>query len=141
MTDSQKAKIIRLRADGKGYRAISHELGISLGTVKSYCIRNGIDAEKATKLAEKITAGTTQCENCGKAIKQDPQRKHKRFCSDGCRNQWWNKHLSLVKRKAYYHFKCAYCGKEFELYGDRRRTYCSHECYIAARFKGGERHD
>ena len=27
--------------------------------------------------------------------------------------------------------------KEFHIYGDRRRKYCSHECYIADRFKGG----
>ena len=33
---------------------------------------------------------------------------------------------------------CPHCGKEFHIYGDRRRKYCSHECYIADRFKGGD---
>ena len=34
--------------------------------------------------------------------------------------------------------RCPHCGKEFHIYGDRRRKYCSHECYIADRFKGGD---
>ena len=31
---------------------------------------------------------------------------------------------------------CENCGKEFHLYGDSRRKYCSHECYIKDRFGG-----
>lgn len=34
--------------------------------------------------------------------------------------------------------RCPHCGKEFHIYGDKRRKYCSHECYIADRFKGGD---
>ena len=29
------------------------------------------------------------------------------------------------------------CGLPFTAYGNSKRKYCSHECYIAARFKGG----
>ena len=28
-----------------------------------------------------------------------------------------------------------HCGKEFHIYGDKRRKYCSHECCIADRFQ------
>jgi len=29
---------------------------------------------------------------------------------------------------------CVRCGKEFLSYGNRKRKYCSHDCYIKARF-------
>ena len=50
--------------------------------------------------------------------------------------RWWNSHLHLVKRKAMYDFVCPTCGKSFSAYGNRNRKYCSHECYIEARFGG-----
>ena len=37
-----------------------------------------------------------------------------------------------------YTFICPECGKEFTAYGNAKRKYCSHVCYIAARFKGGD---
>ena len=84
------------------------------------------------------TAGAV-CEQCGKPIEQNPGRKRKRFCCDACRNKWWNAHLNLVKRKAVYTFTCPACGKEFTVYGNSHRKFCSHACYIAYRF-GGVRH-
>lgn len=77
------------------------------------------------------------CECCGNSIKQIPKQKKKRFCSDECRNKWWNSHLDLVKRKAVYKYKCPNCGKEFEVYGNGHRKFCCHDCYVAYRFKGG----
>jgi len=32
---------------------------------------------------------------------------------------------------------CARCGKEFTSYGNKNRKYCSHDCYIKARFWEG----
>ena len=136
MDDKQKEKIIKLRAKGKGYKTISNILGINVNTIKSFCKRKNINAETASKLLERIPIETTFCDNCGREIKQMPKQKKKRFCSDECRIQWWNSHLDQVKRKAYYTFRCVHCGKVFQVYGDSRRRYCSHDCYIAARFKG-----
>ena len=137
MTDNQKAQIIKLRAAGNGYGKIAQTLGISLNTVKSFCRRNDINGNIAIEPSVTLTGETTACENCGREIQQIAKRKKKRFCCDKCRNEWWNSHLDQVKRKAVYDFKCPHCGKEFNIYGDRRRKYCSHECYIADRFKGG----
>lgn len=136
MTDKQKAYIIKLRASGYGYGKIAQELGISLNTVKSFCRRNAMNGNTAGKPAVALMGTTTFCENCGREIQQSAKRKKKRFCSDKCRNEWWNSHLDQVKRKAVYSFRCLYCGKEFHIYGDKRRKYCSHVCYIADRFKG-----
>ena len=47
--------------------------------------------------------------------------------------------MELVKRKAVYTFTCPACGKEFTVYGNSHRKFCSHACYIAYRF-GGVRH-
>ena len=82
---------------------------------------------------------TTYCENCQIEIKQAPNRKLKRFCCDRCRNQWWNQNLDLVERKAIHIDKCLNCQKEFEVYGKKKRKFCSHPCY--QEFYSKEVHD
>lgn len=129
MIDEQKQNIIALRRDGEGYGQIAATVGISINTVKSFCRRHSLAAKKVASV----------CEQCGQSIEQNPGRKRKRFCCDACRNKWWNSHLELVKRKAVYTFTCPTCGEEFTVYGNRRRKFCSHACYIAYRFRG-ERH-
>ena len=136
MNDVQKSLIMRLRASGDGYGKIAQKLGLSLNTVKSFCQRNCINTVVKETIAVPAVE-ITQCENCGCEIQQNAKRKHKRFCCDKCRNTWWNSHLNLVKRTKVYDFICPHCGKAFQVYGDNRRKYCSHTCYIAGRFKGG----
>ncbi len=141
MTENQKTQIRKLREAGNGYGKIAQALGISLNTVKSFCRRNAV-IETVGKESEPLTTGEiTSCDNCGKTIMQIAKQKKKRFCCDKCRNEWWNGHLDQVKRKAVYDFKCPHCGKAFHVYGDKRRKYCSHACYIADRFKGGASHE
>ena len=127
MTDAQRAAIADYRANGFGYKKISQLIGVSENTVKSFCRRN--ETEAATR-SEKT------CLFCGKSVPQFPGRKEKKFCSDICRNRWWNSNLDLVNRKAMYEFICPTCGKPFSAYGNRNRKYCSHACYIEDRFGG-----
>ncbi|MCD7741903.1 MAG: recombinase family protein [Ruminococcus sp.] len=75
-----------------------------------------------------------KCKNCSADILQKPKTKKKKFCCAKCRNQWWNKHLDNVNRKTYYEVVCQNCGKKFIIYGDNRRKYCCHECYLEDRF-------
>ena len=126
MTDEQKQQIIALRRNGAGYGSIASHLDISINTVKSFCRRHSLAAPPTDSL----------CEQCGRPIAQNPGRKRKRFCSDACRNKWWNSHLDLVKRKAVYTFTCPACGKEFTVYGNSHRKFCSHACYVDYRFGG-----
>ncbi len=66
---------------------------------------------------------------------------YKDTLSDKCRTVWWNSHPEAVNRKAVYSFTCAHCGKPFTAYGNAGRKYCSHACYIADRYKGGDEHE
>lgn len=133
MTDAQKIKIGNLRAVGYGYKKIAEQMGVSENTIKTYCRRHGLGGNKSRQ--GKSTENVCLC--CGVAIKQTPGRKKKKFCSDKCRNKWWNAHLDEVNRKAVYEFECPHCKKIFTAYGNKNRKYCSHECYIADRFGGG----
>ncbi len=131
MTEKQKEQIVNLRSQGNGYMKISQQTGRSQNTIKSFCRRNNL-----TDIIPAKPSGTV-CEYCGKIVEQTAGRKLKRFCSDKCRNKWWNTHLDKVKRKAVYKFKCPNCGKEFEVYGNNHRKYCCHDCYVRHRFGGG----
>ena len=134
MTNEQKMKIAELRGQGFGYKKIGQVIGLSDSAVKSYCHRAGL-----TEAVEPTPSDGGTCQFCGKPILQIPGRKQKRFCSDSCRNKWWDSHLEIVKRKAVYTFTCPSCGKEFTAYGNANRKYCSHECYIEDRFGGAMR--
>lgn len=128
MTNSQKEKIREMRSQGISYVKIGEALGISDNTVRSFCRRNGLgDSSKNVAF----------CKQCGKRIRIIPKQKPRKFCSDACRNTWWNSHLDLVNRKAIYTYTCVHCGKPFTAYGNKKRKYCSHGCYIAHRFGKG----
>lgn len=124
MTDQQKKELIDLRAKGYGYKKISQLLGVAESTVSAYCQRN------------KLTLNG--CKNCGKVMQKSRGTKTKKFCCDKCRMEWWNRHLKEVSRKANYTLVCRKCGKSFISYGNTKRKYCSHTCYISDRLGKGE---
>ena len=126
MTEKQRNQALALASEGNGYRKISTVLGIPPSTVKSFLKRHSANG------------GSIMCLNCGKEIVRVPKRKPKKFCSDKCRWDWWNAHPDSINRKAYHTAVCAFCGKEFTVYGKVERTYCSRECYSKAREKAWE---
>ena len=142
MTEKQKSEIIRMREDGVSFSKISEITGISRNTIKSFCRRadatqytestEGTEAEKIVKTEDGLN-----CKQCGKPLQLVPGRKIPKFCCKDCRTKWWNSHPEEVNKKAIYNFTCAGCGKNFTAYGNNGRKYCSHSCYIDARFRGG----
>jgi len=134
MNDTQRQKIRELRTDGYSYGRISRMLGISENTIKTFCRRNGLGGVMDTLVP--VEAGGHFCLCCGAAVRQVGGRKEKKFCSDRCRNKWWNQNLDKVNRKANYEYVCPCCQKSFTAYGNKNRKYCSHECYIRDRFGG-----
>ena len=132
MTEEEKTAIADYRRNGCGYKKIGQLLGVSENTVKTYCRRNGLSGYATSR---HITDKNI-CKWCGAKIRQTPGKKTRKFCSDSCRNHWWNSHLYMVERKANYNFVCPVCGKRFVVYGNKNRKYCSHACYIKDRFGG-----
>ncbi|MCD8299571.1 MAG: helix-turn-helix domain-containing protein [Clostridiales bacterium] len=137
MTNEQRESIEVLRRQGNGYTAIAKAIGLSKDSVKAYCRSHGLAGVKAESNA-RVTISVDICLNCGKPLTQRPKVKKKKFCCPACREVWWNSHQNQVNQKAVYHYTCPTCGKEFTAYGNSHRKYCSHECYITARFKGGD---
>ena len=141
MTNEQRATIDSLRAQGLGYKKIANMISISPNTVKSY-LRQAKPVHMEKPAFEPLPQSASpkqaecKCDNCGKTIEQVSGQKRKRFCSDSCRNAWWNSHLDQVRRRAIYHFTCPACGKQFSAYGNAQRKYCSRACYLEGRYGG-----
>ena len=136
MTSEQKITVTALRQQGYGYLKIANHLGITVGSVKSFCQRNGLREVTVDADAPQsdLAAAECFCKRCGVPITQTSHARKKLFCSAACRQQWWNEHLDQVERKAVYAFTCLTCGKEFTAYGNKGRKYCCRECYLADRF-------
>jgi uncharacterized protein YjcR len=137
MTLFQKEQIQRMLSEGMGYSKIASCLNISVNTIKSYCRRNDLGGMAEVSQDEENTAENEMssfCKNCGKPIKQIDGVKQRKFCSDKCRMAWWNSNTDMVNRKAIYHLECAGCSKPFNSYGNKKRKYCCHSCYIKDRF-------
>ena len=133
MTKAQKETLQKMRLAGKSYADICRVLGAKESTVRTYCSRNGL-TDKDLKQLPPRPAECKTCPNCGKVLEQIPKQKPRRFCSDACRRIWWSKNRELYVHTAYYTVHCVHCGKEFITYGNKKRKYCCHPCYIQDRF-------
>lgn len=138
MTDEQRIQIRAMREQGHGYTAVAAAAGLSKGSVKAYCRTHGLAGVRAEKGDTDAQPTPGFCAACGKPLVQTQGRKRRRFCCDECRVRWWNSHLGQVKKKAFYSFTCAHCGKEFTAYGNAHRKYCSRACCLKARFGDGK---
>ena len=143
MDDMQKEEIIKMRLEGAGYKTIAKELDLSIDSVKGFCERNYLKgSNEVVKLNYKIALGKNiLCACCSKKIRKNIMGRTRKFCSDYCRRKWWNENRDKRKmnKSAIYKFTCPKCGRKFQSYGNKKRKYCSHECYIASRFYEGER--
>lgn len=135
MTTDERKMLTTYRQQGFGYKKIAQLTGLSVNTVKTYCKRNalgGVVASRDCRSMDKI------CKCCGAPLFQTPGRKPKVFCSDACRTKWWNTHPELVNHRDGRQVVCGHCGQVFSVSKNSTRKYCSHNCYIAERFHGGE---
>ena len=128
MTEQEKSKIRSLRTEGYGYKKIALAVGISVNTVKSFCRNNELTGNSSSGV----------CLACGKPLVQMPKRKQRKFCSSECREKWWNKNRDKGNKPTGETVRCIHCGKAFSAYEREHRKYCSHTCYVAERFQGGD---
>lgn len=121
MTDLQKKQIVAMRNKKATYASISETLGIPVNTIKTFCRRNGMVTETFTR--------RLCCKNCGQELTSTPNAKPRLFCSDRCKQAWWNRHrYERFSVKVVPH-TCPICGKMFVDYSGANRKYCSQECY------------
>lgn len=119
-----KKSIFILRQQGESFAGIARLLSLSPNTVKSICRRSGIQAGAVPN------PDSSLCKNCGKPLVQIPGKKQKTFCSTDCRTAWWNK----TRSRKPYRLICYCCGREFISFGNRRKKFCSRECYRVSRY-------
>lgn len=122
-----KDAILTMRRQGCSYQEIARQLILSPNTVKSVCRRS--DLQSPTP--EMSTLDT--CKNCGASLPPGYRGRKRTFCSDKCRYAWWNQ----SRRKQPYRLTCYCCGRPFISYGNRKRKFCSRECYILSRYGEG----
>lgn len=138
MTKQQEEQIRNLREQGVGYKAIAKITHLSRDAVRYYCKTHNLSGYKTAVRVNirKMMEDHTVCSYCGKPIEQNKMGRPKRFCCDDCRRKWWGQNRDQLTQKpeAVYKFVCKHCGREFNAYGNRKRIYCSHDCYIKERF-------
>ena len=127
MTTDQKKIITEMRTRGCTYASIAETLSISESTIKTYCRR--------TRLTDNTEKTALVCKQCGKPIKVKNKHRARQFCSDQCRAAWWYANRGS-KPRTEYQLICSNCSRPFVSIGNKARKYCSHQCYIAARFGG-----
>lgn len=120
LSEKQKIQIDYLYAHGNNLKEIAQELNLSYRQVHHY--KSQLTGER--------------CLQCGKAIKQTPHKRKKKFCSDKCRITWWNHNADMCTRTPHHTHECEYCHKTFNCYRAVEQKYCSRECYNKARRKG-----
>jgi endogenous inhibitor of DNA gyrase (YacG/DUF329 family) len=136
MNDVQRKRIFDLRAEGVGYKAIGHEIGISEDSVKKFCKRYHLTGPKEVVVLnqEVLEDNKRICPFCKKPLRKKHKGRPRRFCSGVCRKNWWNAQKERGTEEALYTFTCAHCDTEFKSYGNKHRKYCSHSCFIKSRF-------
>lgn len=127
ISSQEKQAILTMRQHGRTCPEIASMLLLSPNTVKSICYRSGIGVQQSE------AADVNVCKNCGNPLSQVEGVKKRSFCSDKCRYNWWNQRRS----RRPYRLICYQCGKEFISYGNKKRKFCSRECYNLSRYGEG----
>ncbi len=139
MDHETAVEITILRTEKKSYGEIAKRLGLSVNTVKSYCLRHDLGDNR---IAGPVPSRNTRlkpkrephplvgyCEECGTVFKQC-KNGSRRFCSSLCRQRWSRKYGNGKLKQV-----CPICGKEYPVFDTRKpRKYCSQECYRTARY-------
>ena len=133
LTQEQRMQIEFLRKQGIGYRQIAAELGLSRDAVRYYCKTHDL-AGNATEAYASVRG--VICPQCGKRLTQAKTGRKRLFCSDNCRHKWWHANEKMLPRPlgSREEVLCACCGQPVLDYRNKKRRYCSHECYIRDRF-------
>jgi endogenous inhibitor of DNA gyrase (YacG/DUF329 family) len=140
--DEALQQVILLRTNGMSYRKIAEYTRLPYEKIRYQCRnldcdKTPVDEEMPSKIQNREV-----CAYCGRPITENEHSRgrKKRFCCEECRRKYWKIHRDEQKQKptAIYTKVCPYCGKTFEVYGNKHRKYCCHEHYVADYFGDGK---
>ena len=116
MTEAMGKQIRDLRLKGLGYQTIAIVIGSTKETVRYYCKTHGLmgDAELVQLNYEEHLKHPENCKNCGAKLMRNRYSGKKFFCSDKCRQSWWQKHREEIQFSdtKTYGCTCQYCKKD-----------------------------
>lgn len=95
MNKFQEQQIRNLRMNGTGYRAIGAAVGLSRDIVRNYCRRHQLAGLGAVLTLNAEDQTGIRCRSCGRKLIQKPRGRKRKFCSDKCRSDWWNRQRSV----------------------------------------------
>ena len=121
MSLNRKDLIFAYREEGMTYREIAEKTGVSEQFCRTVCSR-------ANRKQKADTPPTGMCRYCGQQLFHTNGAKKKQFCSEHCRNAFYNR----VKMRKSYIRTCEYCGKDFVSFGYPKKRFCSRECRTEA---------
>ena len=125
MNENVKEEIVKLRTEGYRYQEIADVFGLSINTVKSYCLRNNVQPDRKP---DREISEYRFCRCCGKRIESSDKRR-RNFCSQECNRKWWSEHKDQVNRKSQITVICKNCHKPFQAYETDERIFCCRACY------------
>lgn len=146
--DPDRERVRELRMDGVECSEISEQTGLSADQVEAYCTQLGLPVSGSCRLVgptpeedwmksgQSVGRSPFLCPQCGAVIIQSRRGRKRKFCSDDCKNAWWNRRWKDQKEKHGRKAVCKNCGSEFiafNEYGTERR-YCCRECYFEHRY-------
>lgn len=135
--DQVKQLVKKMRIHGASTAVIAKHLVLNPNSVKTLCRRQGWAPDACFEQVSDPRG--VWCRQCGEKIMVGMGMKRRWFCCQECRRVWWKNHPEESRRKAFYHFTCCCCGRGFVAYGNVKRKYCTHACYIRDRFhRAGE---
>ena len=115
-TQEQLNEIYRLKDRGVPNKDIALAVGVSYEAVKKYLARHPGKMK------------FDHCMNCGAPF-SSRGKIIKKFCSENCRKEYWNKHRHIDDRKSTKICECQECHKTYLSYGRKVSKFCSRECF------------
>lgn len=149
--DPERERVRELRLSGLGYEAIAEKMGLSIFAVLDYCVELGIPGEgeiylSVPGLTERGTAFHKMssscgrvCQQCGAQILQGTMGRPRRFCSNECKNTYWNS-LRVKRKRSGRLAICKNCGAPFRAVNESKapRLFCCRKCYFDYRYRRDE---
>lgn len=146
--DPQRERVREMRMAGEECKAIAGRMGIPEGQVIVYCIQLGLPVSGPCRTmglpAEdeawlKYRRGEPEgrkCPVCGRVLEQPYRGRRRKFCSQRCKDKFWNDRQKGRQEELGREAVCENCGKKFiavnEKNGERR--FCGRDCYFEFRY-------